>query len=212
MIDFFFSHALPKVTTTCAMSDLPTVYETDYEVQLCPADLEELVENIGTMSHDRPYTVELFCRLLNLQPELSGMRDARGKNLMRKLTEYPATFMNAVDIFFKGPSSILDMFYEKDNFGISHPMLKPEKVSRRAIRDMFYEKDNRGISPIMFMVEKLSRRAVRGGRKNLRSKQEAKKTIDAIILEVRISGKRDVADVLLEIWWGNSARHSARLM
>jgi len=99
------------------MADLPIVYETDEE------KIEVLYRVVRTLraavSDGRWRMVRKVSDLIKARPEILVMRDTYGGNLMRVFCANPATFTNTVDIFFEGPSSIRDMFYEKDNFGFS---------------------------------------------------------------------------------------------
>jgi len=119
MIDFFFSHALPKVTTTCAMSDLPTVYVFDERL----SEEEVLYRMVRILKAAIPdgrwRMVRKVSYLIKAQPEFLVMRDTQGSNLMYLISENFLDFTDVVDIFFEGSSSVRGMFYEKNNFGIS---------------------------------------------------------------------------------------------
>jgi len=99
------------------MADLPIVYETDED------EFEVLYRVVETLEAAVPYGRWVMIRkvsdLMRAQPEFLVMRDTYGRNLMHLLCENSVTFTNAVDIFLEGPSSIHDMFYEKDNGGLS---------------------------------------------------------------------------------------------
>ena len=118
MIGFFPSNALPKVTAH-TMADLPIVHVTDKRLSKNNA-LHRMAETLeAAVPYGRWVMVRKVSDLIKAHPEILVMRDTYGSNLMRVLCENPATFTNAVDIFFEGPLSIDNMFYEKDNFGSS---------------------------------------------------------------------------------------------
>ena len=120
MIDFVFSHALPKVTAHI-MADLPIVYVTDERLSEADA-LRRVVRTLrAAVSDGRWRMVRKVSDLMRAQPEFLVMRNTEGSNLMYLLCEN--SFTNAVDIFLEGPSSIRDMFYEKNNYSVSPLML-----------------------------------------------------------------------------------------
>jgi len=102
------------------MADLPIVHETDEK--LSPEDdaLYRVVETLQAAIPDgRWVMIRKVSDLIKAQPEILVMRNTCGSNLMHLLCANPFTSTTAVDIFFEGPSSIHDMFYEKNNFGLS---------------------------------------------------------------------------------------------
>jgi len=111
-------HTLPKVTAHI-MADLPIVHETDEKL----SEVETLFRVVRTLRAAIPDGRWRMARkvsdLIKAQPEFLVMREPYGRNLMHLLAENPVTFTNAVDIFFEGPLSIDNMFYEKDNGGFS---------------------------------------------------------------------------------------------
>ena len=113
----FFSHTLPKVTAHI-MADLPIVYVTDK--RLSENTLYRVLETLQAAIPDgRWRMVSKVSDLVKAQPEILVMRDTQGSNLMYLISENFLDFTNVVDIFFEGPSSIRNMFYEKNNFGLS---------------------------------------------------------------------------------------------
>jgi len=99
------------------MADLPIVYETDED------EFEVLYRVVETLEAAVPYGRWVMIRkvsdLMRAQPEFLVMWEPYGRNLMHLLAENPVTFSNAIDLFLVGPSSIHDMFYEKNNGGVS---------------------------------------------------------------------------------------------
>jgi len=101
------------------MADLPIVHETDEKLSEVEA-LRRVVRTLrAAVSDGRWRMVRKVSDLIKAQPEILVMRNTYGSNLMYLLCANPFTSTNAIDIFFEGPSSIRDMFYEKDNFGFS---------------------------------------------------------------------------------------------
>jgi len=134
-------HTLPKVTAH-TMADLPIVHETDEKL----SEVETLFRVIETLNDAIPdgrwRMVRKVSDLIKAQPEILVMRDTYGSNLMRVLSEGTFTFTTAVDIFLEGPSSIRNMFYEKDNRGLSAIMFMADCLS---LGDIYEDEESKEV-------------------------------------------------------------------